>query len=109
MPDHLVVLPSAKTTPDLPWTLRNLHWVDFRVTNPDPLEQLIWGITGEKPPREADVKELLPPKQKVRIEIRLPGNLNEFSDKERNRILAGLYSLLEVGEVRVTRAISGGT
>ena len=44
-----VVLPSAKTTPDLPWTLENLHCVDFRVTYPDPLQQLIWGITGEKP------------------------------------------------------------
>jgi hypothetical protein len=25
-----VVLPSAKTTPKLPWTLANRHWVDFR-------------------------------------------------------------------------------
>jgi TIR domain len=29
------VLPSAKATPELPWTLANLHWVDLRVTNPD--------------------------------------------------------------------------
>jgi hypothetical protein len=79
------------------------------------------GITGEKPskqshvsssnspttPREADVTELLPRKEKVVIELRLPGNLNEFSDKERDRILAGLYSLLEVGEVRLTRAMAG--
>jgi hypothetical protein len=69
-----VVLPSAKKTPDLPWTLANVHWVDFRVTHLDPLKQLIWGITGEKPreqspvsssnnpaaPWEADVKKLLP-------------------------------------------------
>jgi TIR domain len=116
-----VVLPSAKTTPELPWALANLHWVDFRTTNVDPLDQLIWGITGEKPrkqshvsssnspttPREADVKELLPRKEKVAIELRLPGNLNEFSDEERDRILAGLYSLLEVGESRITRAIAG--
>jgi hypothetical protein len=103
-----VVLPSAKTTPELPWTLANLHWVDFRVTNPDPLKKLIWGITGEKPAREADVKELLPPKEKVIIEIRLPRkNINEFSSEERDSILAGLYSLLEVGESRITRAIAG--
>ena len=38
-----VVLPSAKTTPDLPWTLENLHYVDFRATYLDPLKQLIWG------------------------------------------------------------------
>jgi hypothetical protein len=43
------VLPSAKATPELPWTLANLHWVDLRVINPDPFEQLIWGITGQKP------------------------------------------------------------
>jgi hypothetical protein len=50
-----VVLPSAKTTPDLPWTLENLHSVDFRMTNLDPLKQLIWGITGEKPAGLSDV------------------------------------------------------
>jgi hypothetical protein len=44
-----VILPSAKLTPELPWTLADLHWVDFRVTHLDPLKQLIWGITGEKP------------------------------------------------------------
>ena len=43
-----VVLSSAKTTPDLPWTLANLHCVDFR-TDLHPLKQLIWGITGQKP------------------------------------------------------------
>jgi eukaryotic-like serine/threonine-protein kinase len=117
-----VVLPSAKTTPDLPWTLANLHWVDFRVTNPDPLKQLIWGITGEKPreqsdvsssnnpgaPREADVKELLPRKDKVVIEIRLPGkNINEFSDEERDKFLAGLTNFLGLGDVRLTRATAG--
>ena len=95
--------------------------MDFRATNLDPLEQLIWGITGEKPreqshvsssnslaaSQQADVKELLPPKHKQVIEIRLPGSLDEFSDKERDRILAGLNALLEVGEVRVTRAMAG--
>lgn len=119
-----VVLPSAKTTPALPWTMANLHWVDFRVTsasNLDPLKQLIWGITGEKPadqshvpsfellkgPSDADVKDLVPRKDKVVIEVRLPGTLDAFSDKERERILSGLMSLLEVGEVRLTRAMAG--
>ena len=112
-----VVLPSAKTTPRLPWTMANLHWVDFRDSNLDPLKQLIWGITGEKPSEqsrasssnkpEVDVKELLPRKAKQLIEIVLPGNLNEFSEKERDRILAGLNALLEVGEVKLTRAMAG--
>jgi hypothetical protein len=105
-----VVLPSAKTTPDIPWTLANLHWVDFRVTNPNPLEQLIWGITGEKPvrPREADAKELLPPKDKLVIELRLAGkNIDEFSDEERDKFLAGLSNLLGLGKVLVTLATAG--
>jgi hypothetical protein len=42
------VLADATKTPELPWTLRNRSWVDFRVSEPDPLEQLIWGITGVK-------------------------------------------------------------
>ena len=27
--------------------LEGFGWVDFRKQRPDPLEQLIWGITGE--------------------------------------------------------------
>ena len=118
-----VVLPSAKATPKLPWTLANLNWVDFREADLDPLKQLIWGITGKRPcdqsyvspaskaaaARQADdVQGLLPLKEKVTIEIRLPGkNMDEFSAEERDSILAGLYSLLKVGEVRVTRATAG--
>ena len=49
-----VVLPSAKTTPRLPWTLANLHCVDFR-TDLQPLKRLIWGITSQKPPELSDV------------------------------------------------------
>jgi len=44
-----VVLSSARATPELPWTLANLHWVDFRVTQMDPLNQLIQGINGQVP------------------------------------------------------------
>jgi hypothetical protein len=29
--------------------LSNHTWVDFRKSDPDPLEYLIWGITGKKP------------------------------------------------------------
>ena len=42
------ILASAKTTPELPWTLKNRHRVDFRLVDPDPLKQLVWGITGQK-------------------------------------------------------------
>jgi hypothetical protein len=43
------ILGSAATTPELPWTLKNRHHVDFRVSDPDPLKQLIWGITRQRP------------------------------------------------------------
>jgi NACHT domain len=41
------------------------------------------------------------------IEIVLPGNLNEFSEEARDRLIAGLSALLEVGEVKLTRAMAG--
>ncbi|WOD38174.1 SUMF1/EgtB/PvdO family nonheme iron enzyme [Nodosilinea sp. E11] len=44
------ILANARSQPKLPIFLRNRHWVDFRKENPDPLSQLIWGITGRKQP-----------------------------------------------------------
>jgi TIR domain/NACHT domain len=61
------ILPSAKTTPALPWTLKNIHYVDFRITYPDPLKQLIWGITGQKP---AAREPLIPGKEEEGALIR---------------------------------------
>ncbi len=43
-----VALPSAQSKPSLPVFLGGMHWVDFREDEPDPLEQLIFGITGER-------------------------------------------------------------
>ncbi|HSM81276.1 MAG TPA: TIR domain-containing protein, partial [Nodosilinea sp.] len=43
-----VMLDDAPQQPKLPVLLKNLHWVDFRLQEPDPLEQLIWGITKQK-------------------------------------------------------------
>jgi len=48
-----VILPTAKKTPELPLLLRLFHAVDFRQTDPDPMDQLIWGITGERDRRDA--------------------------------------------------------
>jgi hypothetical protein len=44
-----VLLPSAVETPNLPGFLGNRHWVDFRRAEPNPLQQLIYGITGRHP------------------------------------------------------------
>lgn len=44
-----VLLPDAPKQPELPLFLRQMTWVDFRVADPDPLERLLWGITGQRP------------------------------------------------------------
>ncbi|MFQ4136410.1 GUN4 domain-containing protein [Nodosilinea sp. PGN35] len=44
-----VMLPNAPQQPKLPIFLRNRHWVDFRMQEPPPLVQLVWGITGIRP------------------------------------------------------------
>jgi DNA-binding NtrC family response regulator len=43
-----VLLSNAPKKPVLPLFLREMTWVDFRKTDPDPMRQLIWGITGKK-------------------------------------------------------------
>ncbi len=43
-----VLLSDAPKIPELPVFLKSMTWVDFRTNEPDPLEQLIWGITGER-------------------------------------------------------------
>jgi formylglycine-generating enzyme required for sulfatase activity len=44
-----VLLSDTPEKPQLPLFLRGLTWVDFRTSDPDPMNQLIWGITGKKP------------------------------------------------------------
>lgn len=46
-----VILKSCKTVPQLPLFLRQFTWVDFRKPEPDPVERLLWGVTGTKPQR----------------------------------------------------------
>lgn len=43
-----VILKNASQIPELPLFLQNMTWVDFRKNDPDPMRQLIWGITGKK-------------------------------------------------------------
>jgi tetratricopeptide (TPR) repeat protein len=44
-----VVLRECREVPKLPVFVEGMTWVDFRVESPDPLERLVWGITGKKP------------------------------------------------------------
>lgn len=46
-----VVLADAMTTPELPVFLSSMTWVDFRRVDLDPMERLVWGITGLRPDR----------------------------------------------------------
>jgi GTPase SAR1 family protein len=43
-----VLLPGADHL-DLPLFLDGLTWVDLSATEPDPIDQLVWGITGSHP------------------------------------------------------------
>ncbi|WP_211175932.1 GUN4 domain-containing protein [Brasilonema sp. UFV-L1] len=47
----LVILPDCpqELIDSVPRFIRSFHWVDFRQQQPDPMEQLIWGISGQKP------------------------------------------------------------
>lgn len=47
-----VLLKSAPKEPDLPLFIRGKTWVDFRLEDPDPLGQLIWGVNGIKPSQQ---------------------------------------------------------
>lgn len=44
-----VVLSNAPHEPQLPIFLQGMTWVDFRKQDPDPMDMLIWGITGQRP------------------------------------------------------------
>ena len=44
-----VLLPSAPSNPEIPLFLGNRRYVDFRQTDPNPLDLLIAGIKGESP------------------------------------------------------------
>ena len=39
---------NAPEKPKLPVFLSAMTWVEFRKIDPDPLAQLIWGITGQR-------------------------------------------------------------
>jgi hypothetical protein len=43
-----VLLPGAPARPELPLFLKQFTWVDFRQPDPDPMRQLVWGITGRR-------------------------------------------------------------
>lgn len=43
-----VILPNCMGEPEVSVFLENMTWVDFRKSDPDPLDRLIWGISGQR-------------------------------------------------------------
>ena len=51
-----ILLPDSPKEPKLPTFLEEIMWVDFRTSDPNPMSQLIWGITDKKPDQPINVK-----------------------------------------------------
>jgi nucleoside phosphorylase len=49
-----VLLKTAPDKPKLPPFLAGMTWVDFHKQEPEPMKQLIWGITSKKPDAHAN-------------------------------------------------------
>lgn len=111
------VIPAILTdnAPPLPILLKNLHYVNFSIPDPDPIDQLLWGITGKKVNSQTLLSndsntsvDLLPEKKRQTIEIRLPGNLDNFSANDKEMLLAGLSAFLKIdGEINITASKPG--
>ncbi len=43
-----VILPDGGSPPEVPLFLQGRTWVDFRLPDPDPMTQLVYGITGAR-------------------------------------------------------------
>jgi len=56
-----ILLPDAPKEPKLPTFLEEIMWVDFRTSDPEPMSQLIWGITGEKIDQRTNIKAQINP------------------------------------------------
>jgi formylglycine-generating enzyme required for sulfatase activity len=94
-----ILLPNAPTKPELPVFLRQFTWVDFRKSDPDPMYQLRWGITGKKPPKNASPSSSSQVSQSLQILTEtLPGNIK----LEMVKIPAGSF-LMGTEEAEVIR------
>lgn len=95
-----VLLPDAPQKPDLPLFLRGRTWVDFRQNHPEPIGQLIWGVTGNRPSYEESLSleatsGLILPKQTAtkdssdleELEILLSAQKWQKADEQTKRII----------------------
>ena len=111
----LVILPSClddpREDPGISEDIKKLQWINFHQERPDPIEQLIWVITGQKPnqssyieleldknpPRQQDIENYknLKSNKKLRIE------LYKQAEIKRRRELEQICKEIEEEEVRV--------
>ena len=61
-----VLLENAPNEPDLPLFLQGMTWVDFRESDPNPMDMLVWGITGQHGDSEAPYEAPKPAATKAR-------------------------------------------
>ncbi len=97
----LVILPGCpdELIEEVPRFLKGFHWVDFRQSDPDPMEQLIWGITGVKPKQEQRSSTSVPPSEVIasplpepkRRIVELKSEKNVNSNKLRELLAAGQW------------------
>lgn len=111
----LIILPSClddpREDPGISEDIKKLQWINFHQERPDPIEQLIWVITGQKPnqssyieleldknpPRQQDLEHYknLKSNKKLRIE------LYRQAEIKRRRELEQICKEIEEEEVRV--------
>ncbi len=104
-----VLLRNAPEQPELPIFLEGMTWVNFKSEYFDPMEQLIWGITGVKPklkqrsstsghPSEATASPLPKPKRRI---VELKSEKNVDYTKLRDLLAAGEWKEadMETGKV----------
>ena len=100
-----VILSDSVGTPDLPFFLKGMTWVDFRESSPDPMERLVWGITDRKPqPRYQDdntrsLSESLEDAYRERAELRAAGKKIE-ADHVTETILGLKRRIREGGQLK---------
>ncbi|MDD1621362.1 MAG: toll/interleukin-1 receptor domain-containing protein, partial [Methylococcaceae bacterium] len=98
-----VILQSTIKEPPLPISLKHLEYIDFRKSIPNPLERLIWGITGNKPTHDDLYKqettiqlELVEGAKKQILEIRVNGNLEDLSPEDIDELIADIKEKINI-------------
>ncbi|MEA5523413.1 EAD6 domain-containing conflict system protein [Nodularia spumigena] len=98
-----VLLPDAPTEPKLPPFLQGLTWVDFRLVYPEPMGQLTWGITGQKPQGNLQVNDKKP--EAVTTEKFLENTKSlpkpiRWNDQKRQELLKIVHKVFEEEELK---------